>query len=313
MSRNRPVLASFVSLAALVLLWVSGPAFGADTLALRHAYKAGEKYVASVAQKMTITQTPPGRDPVVVKRDMGMEMRMDVLSTTPDGTADVKVTYERLTLRMEAPNETVVYDSADPATKDLKHPALAGFGSLLGQSLTMTITPRGEVKAVRGMDGIIEATLRDIPEGEQREAARAQIKRVMNEEHFSRQMSGLSMAFPEEAVGVGDGWDREQKVDLGFINLVSKTHYKVETIAADTVELSVEGTVSSDAPDPAAAMKVVVEEGSRQQGKIKLNRANPVLSTIEISQKMKMTISAGGRSAEQTVDGTATVTVKRAD
>jgi len=311
MSRNRMVGASLV---VLTVLFVSAQAFSADKVVLRHVYKAGEKYLAVISQDTDINQQPPGGgNPVAIKQTMRMDMSMNVLSVADDGTADVKVTYDHVALKQDSPYGKTDYDSADPGKKDANDPVLVGFKALLGQSLTMTITRRGEVKKVQGINKIIDAVLEQVPAGEQREAARRQVGQMMNEEHFSEQMSGLGVTFPEEAIGVGDAWDREQKMDLGFVNLVVKTNYKIDRMVGDAVEMTVVGTVSSGG-EPAAGtpLKVSIEPGSRQQGKVTLSRANPTLADTQVTQHIIMTVTVGPQSIKQTVDGTVSVTVKRA-
>ena len=235
---------------------------------------------------------------------------MEVLSVDPQGTADVRFTHRRIALKMESPRGTLDYDSGDPAKANVDHPMLIGFKVLVGKSITITLTNRGEVKGVKGVKEIMEGIIAQIPEGAERDSARKQLAGMMDEERFSQQMTGFSVLLPVEAVGPGETWKREQKTDLGFMNVLLKTDYKVEKITPDAVEVAVDSkieTVPGAAPDP--AMTIAMKEG-RLSGTTKINRANAALYSGTLSQDVKMDVTMGGRVEKRSIAGTATITVK---
>jgi len=296
-------------LALLGVVLLSAPGFAAEKVLLRCNYKPGDKYLVVMDSERNIVQEVAGQTNRV-KQTMRMDMGMDVLAVDPEGTAEVKFTHRRIALKMESPRGTVDYDSADPQKANVDHAMLIGFKVLVGKSITITLTNRGEVKGVKGVKEIMEGIIAQIPEGPERENARRQLAATMDDERFSQQMTGFSVLLPVDPVGVGETWKREQKTDLGFMNVLLKTDYKVGKITPDAVEVAVDSkieTVAGSAPDP--AMTVTMKEGSLA-GTTKINRANAALYSGTLTQNVKMDVTMRGRTEKREITGTASVTVK---
>ncbi|HUV38984.1 MAG TPA: DUF6263 family protein, partial [Planctomycetota bacterium] len=192
------------------------------------------------------------------------------------------------------------YDSADPIKKDVDHPALTGFKALVGRTVTVKMSPRGEVTEVKGLKEIAEAVLAEVPAGPAREAARRQLEVMFDEKNYSERMGGLNLVYPEEPVGVGDSWDKEQKISMGFINMIVKTTYTVKAVG-NTVDIDLNSTIEpGEAPDAGMGLTTTIEQGT-QKGLMKVQRDNAGLMSGEITQDLKMTISIQGRSIAQTL------------
>jgi hypothetical protein len=306
MVRNRLVV-NVLALAGAVLL--SAPTSAAEKVLLRCNYKPGDRYLAVMDSQREIVQEFPGQTNKV-KQTMRMDMGMQVMQVNAEGTADVKFTHRRIALKMESPRGTIDYDSGDPQKANLDHPMLMGFKVLVGKSLTITLTNRGEVKGVKGVKEIMEGIIAQIPEGPERETARKQLAGMMDEERFSQQMTGFSVLLPVDPVGVGETWKREQKTDLGFMNVLLKTDYKVEKITPDAVEVQVDSKIETGAGNaPDASMTIAIKEGSLS-GITKINRANAALYSGILTQVVKMDITMKGRAEKREITGTASVTVK---
>ncbi len=306
-------LIAFALAGAAVALFGASCLWAADAnkVLLRTAYKTGNRYSARMVQHNDITQRPEGAPVVEATQDTSMDLAMEVMSVAADGTAELRISYERVTLKAASQGNAIDYDSADPAKKDVQAPAVNGLRALLGKSLTVSISPRGEIKGVKGYDKIVEAILDQIPAGAEREATRKQIESTMDEKHFTQMMQGTGMLLPEQSVGVGDTWVREQKIETGIINIDSRMDYKVEKVNPDSIELSVQGKLSSLPSDPAAELKVTVEPDSVQAGTVRVSRLDPAVSTSEITQTLNITMSAGLRVVRQAVVGKVTMTIAR--
>jgi hypothetical protein len=290
-------------------LALSGSGFAAEKVLLRCSYKVGDKYLAVMESERNITQEVAGQTNRV-KQTMRMDMGMEVLAVDPQGTAEVKYTHRRIALKMDSPRATLDYDSGDPAKANVDHPMLIGFKVLVGKSIILTLTNRGEVKGVKGVKEIMDGIIAQIPEGPEREAARRQLAGTMDEERFSQQMTGFSVLLPAEPMDVGDSWKGEQKTDLGFMSVLLKTDYQVEKITPDAVEVAVNSrieTVPGTAPDP--NMNVTMKEG-RLSGTTRINRANAALAVGTLTQNVKMDVTTNGRTEKREITGTANITVK---
>jgi len=307
MPQDRP--SSKVLVVIIVLLCAASSAF-AEKVLLRCRYKAGDKYSAEMLSNQDIDQTLPDGTVGKMKQTIGMYLGMEVLSVAADGTAETRITYRRVVLKQESLAQTIDYDSADPKKKDLAHAALIGFKALVGQSIDMKVTDRGEIISVKGVDRIVQGILSQIPEGPRRQRAKAQLDRSMSEEHFKKQMSGFSMILPENPVGVGDGWDRDQTMSMGYVNMVVRTNYKVRNITRNTVDLDVRATIQPGPGDPDSPVSVKIEEGV-QSGIVKVNRVNAAITDGTLTQKMKIAITAQGQTMSQNLKGTTRISVVR--
>ncbi|KPJ56454.1 MAG: hypothetical protein AMS16_02410 [Planctomycetes bacterium DG_58] len=298
-------------LTVLVVLLLAGSTSVAEKVLLRARYKQGEKYLTVMVSKQEIDQTF-GTQRQKIKQTMKMEMAMQVLSVDAEGTADIKVTYRRMAIKQESPFGTLDYDSADPDKKDLSHPSVAGYKALVGNWVIMTMSSRGEVKGIRGTERIKKSILDTIPEGPEREVAAKQLDRIMSADRFSQQMSGFSMVLPENPVGVGDTWKHDQKMNLGFANVLVRMDFKARRITTDTVDVERTATIESTGQaDAGAPMTFTVADGSKQSGTTKVNRTNAALTSSELSQTMNVTIQVRGRTIKQNVTGTATLVITR--
>lgn len=302
-----------LSAVMLIIALVAVPSFAADKVLLRYAYKAGEKYVTSMTQHSDISQQV-GPNSVEMKQDIVMDMRIDVLSVDPQGVAELKYTYDHVALKQDSAGGKLDYDSTDPARKDVTSPAIMGYKALVGQSITAFVSPNGEVKGAKGFDKIADAVLAQVPEGEQREAARAQIGKMFSEERFNQQMAGLSVQLPEAPVAVGSSWHRDQNTEMGFVNFTIKSDYKVSKITHDSVEVALTGTVvPGAAPAGDIPMSVTIGDKSTQHGTIHMNPANPAITDSTVSQALNLVMTVQGQSINQTVASTVNVSTKLAD
>ena len=305
---------STVVVVALLLAVLLAPALAADKVTLRYAYKQGQRYQASVINESVIAQETGVGLPTLLKQRTVIDMDMEVLSVDPDGAAEIKLTYQRIAVLQDFPQMKIDYDSGDPLKKDVDHPMLVGYKALIGRSITMKMSSIGVVKSIQGLNDLVQAILERIPEGPGREAARAQLAKSMDEEHFGQRMGSMGVHFPEQPVAVGDSWHNDQNTDMGFIKLAIGSDYKVEKITDDDVELSLAGTIKSGGdPDADVPVTATIGDKSHQSGTLHLSRNNPAVSTSKVSQVINMTVTVGQQSITQTVSGTVTSITKLAE
>jgi len=328
MHRNR-----FIGLSLLIaaLAATASGAFGADEALLRCRFKAGESYLIVTNLDQDIRQTIDGRENNM-KQVLRLEMGLDVVRLNDDGSADVKVTYRRFTIRQQSQMGDLDYDSGDfeerkqqekekekqreearkqgrPYKEEYVHPAFAGFDALATKSFGATMDDRARITAVRGVKELAEALLKKVPAGPGREVTRKQLDRMLSQENLAQQMGALGATCPEKPVRKGDTWDKEQTMDVGFAKLTTKTKYKVENITNDVVEVSMTGTIASDAAD-GGEMTIRIDRGA-QTGAMKIARGNAILTDADIRQKMKMTVTVRNMTIDMTLDGAAKMSVVR--
>lgn len=291
-------------------------AFAQEKVLLRYAYKTGDKYDAVTTVTQDITQSVPGGQSVSGKQTSRTEISMEVLGVDADGTAELKFTHRRIVFGEESRRGRVEYDSADPAKQNVALPQVRWFKALVGRPLKVKMTARGEGRGITGVDEVVKAIVEQIPEGEEREAARKELPKAMNDERFSRQMSSMLTVLPEQAVGVGDTWTREQKAEqkmsIGTMAVLTRATYKVARITPDQIELAVESVMERAAEQPADAPVFSFEPGLKDSGTMTMSRANAVVLTSNILLNVKLTVSPPGQTIQQQTTGVVTTTIKPA-
>jgi len=303
---RKHLLVGTITVLALVVAAASASADGEALLRCR--FKPGQKYRLATTFAQDIKQHFEGRENPM-KQTVHVEIDMNVLSVDAEGMADIKVTYRRFALKQSSPaGGTIDYDSADPEKADVDPPALAGLKALVGKSLTVTMDERAQVKGVKGLKELREALLDAVPPGPGREAARRQTERMVSEEAIVKQMASVGANCPEKPVGVGDTWKQVQETDVGFAKLKITSTYTVASLTDETVHVNLKSVVTSADAEGGLPMTIRVDKGN-QTGRVKIARANAVLTDGTIHQDMHLTVTFQGRVIEMDLKGTADMKV----
>ena len=280
----------------------------AEKVLLRAKYRIGDRYLLKTVAEQNIVQQRDAQS-VEMKQTIRMELAMEVLSVGEEGTADTRVTYNRIALTQESPLTRLDYDSADPEKTGGNHPGLVGFKVLVGKSLTMKTTSRGEVKGVKGLGAIRDGLLREVPEGSARETAKRQLEQALSEEHFVEQMSSFGLVCPEHPVGVGDTWRQDHKVNMGVANVIVRNDFEVTAITPDSVKLALVAKMEDAGAAAGLPATVALKEG-RQSGTVKVSRANAAVSTSSVNQHLEMSVTVQGRAMKQTLSSKTETTME---
>jgi len=133
---------------------------------------------------------------------------------------------------------------------------------------------------------------------------------MFDEKNYGERLGGLAIVLPQDPVGVGDAWNKDQKIAMGFTNMVVKTTYTVKSVG-ETVEIDVNSTIEPGGePDPGLGMTTTIEKGT-QKGLTKMQKDNAALMNGEIQQDLKMTINMRGRVIKQTLDAVTSFSTTR--
>ncbi len=204
--RTRSVYRSALPLAVLFACVVAVVALADDKIELRLRLPAGKSYSLDAAWQWHMVRHEFGE--VAEHRvSLSIGFRCDVDDVDQTGTMTLRLTCERLRLKVDTPSVAFSYDSSE--APDDTDKGAAGLGVLLGESFSARVTNRGAILEVTGLRELVERLLlqADIP---------AEV-RVIGES-FLLQQDKLSAAlgkpapvFPEEPVGVGDSWQVTSK------------------------------------------------------------------------------------------------------
>ena len=227
----------FASWSVLVLtLCVAHPVAADDSL-LRWKFAEGQKLRLQITQSLS-SETTVSNKPVKMNVDLMLEMGWLVDALDADGNANITQTFRRVTTKLVVPmGGTIEFDSAAAKKPVGEAKEIAALVMpLIGNKLTTTITPRGEV--------------RDIQLTEETEKALATAVGGKSQPLFSKEQLGQllrqsAVLLPEKPVGVGDKWEQPTELDspLGKLRQVTQYVYAADETLGErrVVKLAVSG------------------------------------------------------------------------
>jgi len=211
------------TVAALLALALSaGCGKSPEKVRLRIRLEPGKSYVLRFVTDQDISQTMMNRQQNM-KQTMDMTMTYDVRGVDDAGVADVKVAYSAIRFKQSGPMGTVEYDSAKPP-KTLP-PQARAFSALVGQSITMKLSPRGRISDIQGAGALIDKIFKSMnpPKGRMSTMVRKGLKEQFGEESMKDMMQQMMALYPEKPVGVGDSWSSTMTVSKGFPMVMEHT------------------------------------------------------------------------------------------
>ncbi len=206
--------------AFLVAIWTvlqAGPAQGQELL--RWGFEPGDTWVYRVTESQSIESNPlrspesgqlTGQPVRMTQRQMST-IEASVGAPEANGNIAVDWTHTRAQVSVDAIEASLDWDSDDPAD-DLDPAFEAAIGSIrarIGQTLTVVMSPRGEIVEVRGVDAIIDAIIASV--GSDLDAAalplvRRQLESMFGPEQIGSEFLGGLGVLPEEPMTVDASW-----------------------------------------------------------------------------------------------------------
>lgn len=275
--------------AALFITACSGGKSASDKVELRLRPEQGKTY--AVAMEVNSESKVMGMTTNTV---MNMEMSMTA-DEVSDEQSIMSTTYDRMAMNMETPMGSMQYDSDDTsgASGMMGEMMKPVFDKLMDVNLTMTFNKFGEVVESAGMEGLFEGMAGMENMGDQMNAA--------------DQMGAATAVFPEDAVGVGDSWEKEI-VNTANAPMVMKATYTVEEITDSEVKLKLMGDIATyEGEDAGAAAAQIDEVTGDFTGDLVVERATGWTKSANLTQNMQMKMTQQGMPL--TVDAVNTITM----
>ncbi|UCC11207.1 MAG: hypothetical protein JSW02_07565 [candidate division WOR-3 bacterium] len=211
-------------------------------ISLQLNLKPGDTFITRMTTTQQITQTVQNMTNELAQ-EITMDMRYEVTAQTEEGISTIQATYERVGFSQVGPFGTFEYRSWEsPEEVPL---AAQGFAILVGKSIGMKMSSRGEVMAVTGIDEIIDAMLESLEmtvDDQTRAMLESNFKRQFGESAVNENMSRMFAFYPEKPVGVGDSWGSTVKFATG-IPMIIDAQYRMVGIKDGKVSLDVKSKI----------------------------------------------------------------------
>lgn len=261
---------------------------GSDTVDLKMNLQPGDKYAYVMDMKMSIEQTAMGQT-MKTDQDMVMESTYDV--TAGEGT-DKKFTisYDRISMSMKNPMMSMEYDSKEGGKKDSM---LNGMGMMLNKPFTMTVTEKGDIKKIEGLDQIIASV--GTTGTPQAEIIRKQVGAMFNDTAIRSMMQQSLNIYPDKPVKTGDTWTKVMTINMGPIGMKIDNTYKLVSVTGGTAKVEVNSKISSNGGSmKEGVQEIKIDLTGDSKGSMDIDVASGLVTDSKIKQNIKGNMSVTG-------------------
>lgn len=132
-----------------------------------------------------------------------------------------QVRYDRIHIRTKTGDKSTEYNV--PYTEETADPMQRMLGILKTANIIATVTPAGKVTGVTGYQGLSEKITADLNvDVSSRQAAQAQLDKIIGEGILKKNLDQLFNLFPDSAIHIGDSWktNATQKGDIKGLPIV---------------------------------------------------------------------------------------------
>ncbi len=211
-------------------------------ISLQLNLKPGDSFITRMTTAQQITQTVQNMTNELAQ-EITMDLRYDVTAQDEAGVSTIRVTYERIGFSQVGPFGTFEYRSWEsPEEVPL---AAQGFAILVGKSIEMQLSSRGQVMEVTGIDEILDAMLESLEltvDDQTRAMLKENFRRQFGQSAVKENMSRMFAFYPDKPVGVGDSWDSSAKLATG-IPMIIGTQCRITGIKDGKVSLNVKSKI----------------------------------------------------------------------
>ena len=198
-------------MAGLLLAGISAQAQDTNAVQLRMNWKVGQHFVQTMRTEQETAMNSPSF-PEAVTQQMSQRVAMDVrvLKALPEGGKLIRVTFDEMALQLQAGEQQLIYDSADPARNNSDAVAET-MDYMVNKSMKVEVDAAGKSVAVFGLEGFVQGMAGDNP------YARQMLSRMFNEKTLEKMFSknvGCPW-LPAEPVCIGDEWEYDETVETG--------------------------------------------------------------------------------------------------
>jgi hypothetical protein len=308
--------AALLGLAGALSFTVLQAASG-QNVTIRFHWSKGDTQQYRVTQESAVAMSGvPGMGEMNITTTLTQTHEYAVDDVTGDGTGTVRVKFASMKMGMNSPMGSMVWDSASPTAggDQISQMMAQSLGPLVGQSITMVVTPTGEVKKIDGLTELmqkINSGMAASPMG-----GMPGMGNVMTEDSLRSMFEQNFSALPQRAVKVGETWTRDSQLKMPFGTVASAMTLALQGVSANVATITLKATNKVTVDTKALAgtpvpMNMTMGDGT-SEGELAFDvKAGRIQkSTVRTVQPMSMNMTGPDGSAvslEATTRSTTTV------
>jgi len=300
----------------------------AQEVTLRYRWTKGEETRTRMTQQVSTTIStaiPGGPGNGSVESSMSQVFHTIVEDVAADGTATLRQVIESVRMEFNTPLGNTVFDSAskesDPTgANPLSKTMTAAYSAMIGQPLTMVVSPTGTVQKIEGMARLMERVLNAQPQDRIAPDVLDGFRNTFSDD-TTRDMLGWGTApLPDRLLHPGDTWEDRLSATVPMLGATKTsrtwTFEGVETRGGISLaRLSAKLAIRADpsAAQPALGVPVAIQT-SESTGESELffdiARGRVQRVTTALTQPMTMSSPApngGGMSLQMLIKSSVTL------
>ena len=258
---------------------------GAAATQLQWKLAKGKTYYQKTVVDQRITQTLMGQQQKI-EQGTGTGLKLQVLDVDAQGNMRIQYTYLWTRFKQAHPTAQLDYDSARKAAV----PAGAeGFAALIGQSYTVTLTPKGRVLDVNGVEQLKQAVLKKLSASADPGPLAAAVAAYMDKDSLKQMTEAGTAIYPDKPVSPGDSWNKDLSMTIGF-PVIIQSKWTLQKEEGGVATLALASTLRSDPDAPpmdAGGMKLNCSLSGTQEGTLQVAEATGLLTVSRERQQLK--------------------------
>ena len=291
----------------------------AQEVTLRYRWTKGEETRTRMTQQASTTISasaiPAGPGNGSVESFMSQGFHTVVEDVAADGTATLRQVIESVRIEFNSPLGKTVFDSAskesDPTSANpLGKTMSAAYAAMIGQSLTMVVSPRGTVQKIEGMARLMERVLNAQPQDRIAPDVLDGFRNTFSDD-ITRDMLGWGTApLPDRPLHPGDTWEDHLSALVPMLGATTTsrtwTLEGVETsgisLARLSAKLAIRAEPSAAQPALGAPIAIQTSEGTGESElffDIARGRVQRVTTTLTMPMTMSNPAPNGGSMSLQ--------------
>ena len=209
-----------------------------DKLVLRLNLEPNANYLSTTDMNQSVTQKFGDKEQNM-NQELLMTWQYDVLSKDSSGGYGIRLTYKRVKTSQDFGQRKLNYDSDDPPTS--LDPSMKAMASLVGDQLTMRISPGGKVTELEGISQMQEKMIEamEIPDSVQRNVYLNDLKKQFGEDAIRQSIEQMTDFYPSKSVRIGDTWKTGMDRSAGMPMRIESNYTLISrTDGVDSIDVS---------------------------------------------------------------------------
>ena len=282
-----------------------------EKLDLKLRLQEGKTYTLRMVNDQKMINTVQGRE-MEMSQKMSTEFTFDVQNVDEAGDATVEVNFQAVSAEMEGPMGKISYDSANPT--EVTHPMVKALAAMAGQSYTVVLSEKGEVKKVEGMKEIMARVIEslDLPDGQAKEMMEKQFENMFGDQATVEMMGQWFSMIPDQPVSVGDSWSKTV-FETTRMPVIIENKWTLKERKAGVAVVDMESEIKSNLdaePMDMGPVKLTMDISGEQSGTYELDESTGWIVSAKVTQQISGDqIIEGGQSGTMTIPMTMEMTV----